>query len=229
MADPALAHLLQCEGTWFVGLDALNNDALGRINGQCPLSGPVVDFIRTQYGALTPLHPAQVSVVYPGYPRPRAGEGEGAFLYRQRRDAAHVDGILRVGPARRRQVREPHAWILGLPLTSASPDAAPLVVWEGSHDIMRRALSATLADHHPKNWKNVDITESYQAARREVFETCPRVSICTQPGEAVLLHRLALHGIAPWGDGAQADEDGRMIAYFRPPMPGGVRAWLAQD
>jgi len=42
------------------------------------------------------------------------------------------------------------------------------------------------------------------------------------PGQAYLLHRLALHGVAPWADGAEASADGRMVAYFRPILPGGA-------
>ncbi len=36
--DPAMANWHQCEGTWFVGLEALPNDAQGRVNGSAPLS-----------------------------------------------------------------------------------------------------------------------------------------------------------------------------------------------
>ena len=42
-------------------------------------------------------------------------------------------------------------------------------------------------------------------------------------GEAYLVHRLALHGIAPWGAGATAGE--RMVIYFRPES-GDPAAWL---
>jgi hypothetical protein len=48
-----------------------------------------------------------------------------------------------------------------------------------------------------------------------VFEACPRVALTAKPGEAYVVHRLALHGCAPWQGGAQT-EDGRMIIYFRP-------------
>lgn len=72
----------------------------------------------------------------------------------------------------------------------------------------------------------MDVTEIYASARREVFETCPRVALPAAPGEAILLHRLTLHGVAPWAAGATADPMGRAIAYFRPEMPGGIAAWL---
>ena len=226
VADPDMARWRQCGGTWFVGLEALENDAEGRVGGSGPLPGAAAAFIRSVYGEMPELHRAQVSVVYPGYPRPREGEGAGAFRYRQRRDAAHVDGILAVGRERRRMVREPHAWILGLPLTETSADAAPLVVWEGSHVILQAALALALAGCEPGQEGQVDVTEAYTTARRRVFASCRRVELAVRPGEAVLLHRLALHGIAPWGAQATAGPDGRMMAYFRPPMPGGVASWL---
>lgn len=227
LRDPAFSHWHVCGGTWFVGLDALPNDAEGRVAGSGPLTGPAVDFIKDHLGGLPPLHRGQLSTVFPGYPRPREGEGEGAFRYRLRRDAAHLDGLKAAGPDRRRRIDEPHAFILGLPLSEAAPNAAPLVVWEGSHEILRAALSEALAPHDPADWPKVDVTEAYQAARKHIFETCPRVLLPARPGEAVLVHRLLLHGVAPWSEeGASAPDEGRMIAYFRPLMPGGLAEWL---
>ena len=98
---------------------------------------------------LDDLHKGQVSVVYPGYPRPKEGESEAAFDYRRDRDAAHLDGLLPVGTPRQRMIREPHAYILGLPVTKADPGAAPLVVWDGSHRMMREAMNGALAPHDP--------------------------------------------------------------------------------
>ncbi len=224
-ADPDLrARWLDCDGTWFVGVDALPNTPDGAI-ADTPLAGKVIDHLRP----LPPLHPAQLSVTYPGYPRPRRGEGEAAFRYRLRRDAAHVDGITRHGPDRRRCVTEPHAFILGLPLTLCDPGASPLVVWEGSHGIMREALAARFAGVPEAERSEADVTETYQAARRRCFETCRRVEIMARPGEAILLHRLLLHGVAPWRDGAKAPPEGRMIAYFRPQLPGGISEWLSSE
>ena len=220
VVDPELAEWLQCEGTWFVGVDALANDASGAVNGSGPLAGAAVDFIRAHLGEWPDLHRAQLSVMYPGYPRPREGEGEGAFRYRLKRDAAHVDGLLPEGPERRRLLREPHAWILGLPLNRAAPEASPLVVWEGSHHVMGAAFRAAFAT----GGSGVDLTDTYQAARREVFETGTRREIAMQPGEAVLLHRHLLHGVAPWN--APDKGEGRMIAYFRPEMAN-IEGWFA--
>ena len=224
--DPALRTAwLDCGGTWFVGVDALPNDAQGAVAGSDPLPGPGIALARALYGSL-PLHPAQVSVTWPGYPRPRRGEGAAAFRYRLRRDAAHVDGLLPVGAARRRMLRERHAFILGLPLTDCDPGASPLVVWDGSPRLIRDALTRVLADHPAAAWPDIDLTEAYQTARREVFAACRRIELPAWPGEATLLHRHALHGVAPWAEAASAPPEGRMIAYFRPQFARGTRAWL---
>ena len=79
VADPKNANWPQCEGTWFVGIDVLPDDAQGRI--WAPLQGAAVDFIRHHIGPIPPLHAGQLSVVYPGYPKPHAGETETAFRY----------------------------------------------------------------------------------------------------------------------------------------------------
>ena len=226
LRDPNLSHWYQCEGTWFVGLDALDNDPQGRVAGSAPLSGRAVDFVTQHCGGWPPLHKAQVSGVFPGYPHPREGESDAGFRYRLKRDAAHVDGIIGKGDPKRRYVEEPHAFILGLPLTDADAFAAPLVVWEGSHKIMRAALNNAFEAAGSTALSEFDVTDAYQAARRQVFETCPRVTLHGAPGSAILVHRLALHGVAPWIKGAQSDPEGRLIAYFRPPMTGGVRNWI---
>lgn len=47
------------------------------------------------------------------------------------------------------------------------------------------------------------------------------------PGAAILVHRMALRGVASWAEGAIAPPEGRMIAYFRPEFPDTARAdWL---
>ncbi len=225
VVDPANSRWLDCEGTWFVGVDALDNDIEGRVGQSGPLIGKALDFLTDRYGKLS-LHRAQVSVVYPGYPRPRTGEGEASARYRAKRDAAHVDGLKPSGPERRRKVDEPHAWILGVPLSEATRDAAPLVLWEGSHKILQRAFAQALSGHSQDELSQIDVTDAYRAARREVFETCPRIELPARPGEAYVLHRHCLHGVAPWAEGASAGADGRMIAYLRPIMAGGVAEWV---
>ncbi len=224
--DPAhRAEWMQCGGTWFVGVDTLPNDPCGAVGGSGPLIGPAYAEARALYGDL-PLHRAQVSVVFPGYPRPRDGESEDAFGYRLRRDAAHVDGLLAVGPARVRMLKERHAYILGVPLNGADAGASPLTVWDGSHEVMRAAFASALDGVAPEAWGEVDLTQVYKAARRDVFAHCARIELPARPGEATLIHRLALHGVAPWADGAAASPDGRMIAYFRPEFRGQGPEWL---
>ncbi|MFC3614859.1 hypothetical protein ACFORG_13900 [Lutimaribacter marinistellae] len=224
LRDPAHAHWHDCEGTWFVGVDALPNDEAGRVGRGPALSGAAFEAAEALFGRL-PLHRAQVSVTRPGYPKPRRGESEAGFRYRSRRDAAHVDGLKPRGETRRRHLDEPHAWILGIPLTEADRDAAPLVVWEGSHRILGDALRDALTGYPAETLDEVDVTDAYQAARQVVFDSCARVELPARPGEAILLHRHLLHGVAPWQAGAGADPDGRMVAYFRPILPAGVEAW----
>ncbi len=163
-------------------------------------------------------------MTYPGYPRPREGETDAGFRYRLNRDAAHVDGVMGLGQPKRRFVQEPHQFILGLALSDASADAAPLVAWQGSHRIMQAAFAEALAG--ADNPADVDVTDAYVAARKTCFETCARVELPLPRAGAVLLHRMTLHGVAPWGKDATAVPEGRMIAYFRPEMPGGTAAWV---
>lgn len=223
VADPRNAHWLRCGGTWFAGVNILPNVAEGRVAGGPPLDGPAMDLLRALGLAGLPLDRAQVSVVHPGYPRPREGESDAAFRYRCDRDAAHVDGLLPIGPDRRRMAKEMHGYILGLPLAEADPDAAPLVVWEGSHRLVADAFRSALSGHPPEDWPAVDLTETYHAARRAIFETCRRVPVHARPGAASLIHPLSLHGVAPWAPGAEAGGDGRMVAYFRPQVS--VNMW----
>lgn len=205
--------------TWFAGVDVLDNDSQGRVAG-----GPVLTCAALQAAGPLPLHKGQVSVTYPGYPGRDPDETDAAHRFRKNRDAAHLDGLLPIGTARKRMIQEPHAWILGLPLTPMTRDNAPLVVWEGSHHLLRDALKMALDPYPPETWTNVDVTEAYQAARRACFETCKRVEITAKPGEAILLHRLILHGVAPW-TGPKAPP--RSVVYFRPIHPGGIPAWLS--
>jgi len=214
---------LQCEGTWFVGVDALPSMPDGSISG-VPLAGPALKRI----GPRSDLHPAQLSITYPGYPRPRRGESEAAFRYRRNRDAAHMDGLLAEGTPKRRFLRERHDWILGLPLAEASPGASPLVVWQGSHEILQRAMRGALADRPEADWAQIDITDFYHAARAQVFSSCRRVALFSRPGEAVLLNPFLLHGVAPWQPLATASRQGRMVAYLRPESRQTGPVWIRQ-
>lgn len=201
--------------TWFVGVDALPNLPDGSVCG-VPLGGAWREFV----DAPTAWHCAQLSVVFPGYPQQDADESDAAHRFRRNRDAAHVDGLLPEGADKRRHLREPHSFILGLPLNDVA--ASPLVVWNGSHLVMRAAFQQAYRGIKPADWGDVDVTDIYQAARRHILETCIRVEVAAAPGQAILLDRHVLHGVAPWAEGMPGDM--RMIAYFRPQTD--VAAWL---
>lgn len=206
-------------GTWFVVVDARDNDPRGGISG--------VGFPWHALGLPPePLHRAQLSTLRPGYPARDPDETEAAHRFRRERDAAHLDGLLPEGADRRRHLREPHGWILGLPLTDCDPGAAPLVVWPGSHRIILAAFRKALQGAPDPG--AVDLTAVYQAARRQVLDSCTRLELPGRVGEAVLMHRALIHGVAPWQAGAKAPPEGRIVAYFRPLLPS-VAAWLAAD
>ena len=228
VADPANVQWMRYQQTWFAGVNVLPNDEAGAVPGGPPLSGAAVDFIHRNLGIeIITWDRAQVSVCYPGYPKPMAGETDGQHRFRRDRDAAHVDGLLGLGQPKRRFLKEPHQFILGVPMVEASPGASPFVIWEGSHEIMQDAFTRAFAGHPPASWPDVDITDAYIDARRRCFETCRRVEIHARPGQAYIAHRLSLHGVAPWADDATAGPDGRMICYFRPAMAD-LKGWLRQ-
>lgn len=206
-------------GTWFPGVDVLPNDRAGSIAG-VPLAGAGPAAAREIFGEDLSWHRAQVSACRPGYPGRDRGESDAAHQYRRDRAAAHVDGLLAIGPERRRMIREPHAFLMGLPLAGSGP--SPLVLWEGSHHILREAFAAVLRNHPTAGWRDVDLTETYTKTRRRCFETCRRVVLSSEPGTAYLMHRLTLHGVAPWS-GPQRDP--RVVAYLRPEVTR-IEDWL---
>lgn len=224
--DRQHAQWLRCGGTWFAGVNVLPNRANSSLPDGPVISGEAIDFIHTilkipQFD----WDKAQVSICYPGYPQPMPSESEAAFRFRRDRDAAHVDGFLPEGPQRRRHLREYHGFILGIPMVKHSKQASPLVVWEGSHELVRSAMKSRFNKLAPSQWGEEDITEAYHAVREQIFKQCRRLVLSAEPGEAYLVHRLALHGISPWLAGAEASADGRMICYFRPEI-GGAETWL---
>jgi hypothetical protein len=227
LKDPLHGKWYRYGGTWFAGVNVLPNDETGGLPGGPALAGPPVDFIRHNFPvAAKALDRGQLSVCFPGYPRPMADETAATFAYRVKRDGAHVDGLHREGSARRRFLRESHAFIWGIPLVDVAVTMSPLVVWEGSHLVIRQALEHVLAGVAPAVWPEIDLTEAYHAARRQVFATCRRVEITTRLGQSYLVHRLALHGMAPWAGEDAVDELGRAIVYFRPLMPQ-LSEWLS--
>jgi hypothetical protein len=216
---------LRHRGTWFVGVDALPNGPDGAVAGGAPLGGQALAAAHDVAGPLA-LHPAQVSVTYPGYPAQDPDESDAAHRFRRGRDAAHLDGLLPIGAEKRRYLREMHGFILGIAVTQACARAAPLVVWEGSHHLIRAAFAAAFDGLAAEHWHEVDTTEIYQSVRREVFAICPRREVPLAPGQCVLVHRHAIHGVAPWSKGATAAPEGRVIVYFRPEVKR-VEDWLA--
>lgn len=221
--DPAHAGWWRHGATWFAGVNLLPNGADGAVGG-VPLAGPAFDWLAGQGRLPARWDKAQISVVRPGYPRQDPGEADAAHRFRRRRDAAHLDGLLPVGPDRRRMMREHHAFILGLPLTEAGEGASPLVFWEGSHEIIAAMLRAALGPHPQADWGAIDLTDIYAETRKRIFDTCRRRTIRVKPGGAYFLHRFTVHGISPWEDGAEAAPEGRVIAYFRP--ENNMKSWL---
>ncbi|MEM0922128.1 MAG: hypothetical protein AAGI13_03735 [Pseudomonadota bacterium] len=226
LSDPnERAAWLRCGGTWYAGVNAFPNEPDGSVPWRVPpLQGRAYRAAcrLVERDSLT-LDRAQISIMLPGYPQPDDSESEANFRFRLNRDAAHVDGVLRT-EKRRRYLGEFHGFVLGIPLTETPPDASPMVVWEGSHEIVRAAFRLRLRDVAPDDWEAEDVTEFYAETRREIFQRCPRVPVHAKPGEAYLVHRLALHGVAPWGVGGGWAP--RIIAYFRPdPFPGASPGW----
>jgi hypothetical protein len=217
LADPQNEKSFLYGNTWFVGTSALPNNKLGAVNGGPALSGDVVDFIE-RYLRLPAFEwdRGQVSVCFPGYPKPIPGEPESTRHFRLKRDGAHIDGLLAEGAKRRRFIREHHAFVMGIPLVHVDREMSPFVIWEGSHKTIRRAFQNALFGIDAEDWHAVDVTDAYNAARREVFETCPRIEITARRGEAYVVHRLALHGVAPWYGEAGTHSRGRAVIYFRP-------------
>ena len=226
MRDPARADQWRCDGTWFAGVNVLMNDADGAMprHGLPALSGRAVDFVGEAlgFGELV-WDRAQISIVMPGYPRRGEEETEAAARYRRNRCAAHVDGLVRSMPERRRRIAETHGFLLGIPLDHARDGG--LVVWEGSHEVMRAAFREALRGVPGAEWRDRDVTDAYVAARRICFERCRTAVLAPGPGAAYVVHPLALHGVAPWASEAA---EPRTVAYFRPDTLGGdIARWLA--
>ena len=213
-ADPVAAKANLRHGeTWFVGVDALPNAVDGSVEG-VPLAGAWEPHLPLK----TALHRAQLSIIYPGYPKRDPEQSPANHRFRKERFAAHMDGLLPAGPEKRRFAREFHAYILGIQL--GTPTSAPLVHWPGSHVVLGHALRAAVGQSEVEN---VDLTDTYVAARKQVFDTIKPEEVNLRHGGAVLLHRFALHGTAPWDEGAAGSK--RIMAFFRPEFPN-AKTWL---
>ncbi len=189
--------------TWMVGLDAIPNLADGSLNG-VPLKGPWKNHVPAQL----PLHRAQLSVVFPGYPQQDNTQSAANHRFRVNRSAAHMDGLIPEGPNNQRYARELHAYILGIALNT-NPDS-PTVYWPGSHLILHKAIQEACRN---KPLQETNLTETYHTARKLIFDTCDCVPVPTIKGGSVLLHRFTLHGTAKWTSNNKAH---RAIAFFRP-------------
>ena len=225
--DPELRRRwLRSDGTWFVGVNVLGNGPDGAIpaRGVPPLPLRLRRFLAAGPAPVA-FDRGQVSILHPGYPRRGEGESEAAFRFRRHHYAAHVDGFARM-PGGRRHLSECHRFLLGIPLGAVAEGASPLLVWEGSQAVFRSELAAGLAAVPPARWREVDCTEAYLRARRRCLAGGRPVAVHARPGEAWLVHRLALHGIAPWT--AAAAVEPRAVVYFRPVMTGGglPERWL---
>ena len=217
LADPDMrAKWLRHGDTWFVGVDALPTDDAGAIDG-VPLRAPWDGMVPG-----LPLHPAQLSVIYSGYPKKGAQDTDKAHKYRLSRDAAHLDGLLAEGPQNRRYLREPHAYIAAVAINDCRQ--APLIVWPGSEEIMREAFTVAFAGMPSSMWSGIDVTEIYNDARAEVFECCERVEIPMTVGQSILLDRMTIHGTAPDTQN-KVPAAGRRLAFFRPQYAD-MRDWL---
>ena len=166
------ADWLRHGGTWFAGVNILANDAQGRVEQGLALGGAFVDCLTALHGPMS-LDRGQISVTYPGYPAFDGQESAAAHRYRVNRAAAHVDGLLAIGPERRRFVHEPHQYVLGIPLGKSNAEASPLVIWEGSHSLIRAAFKSVLDSLPVAQWGSVDLTEVYHKARKDCFEPLP--------------------------------------------------------
>jgi hypothetical protein len=205
----------------------LPNDSQGAVaeHGIPPLSGAAVDFVRGLSESIT-FDAAQISVVTHGYPAQGIEETEAAWRYRVKRCAAHVDGLERIMPERRRKLSETHGFLLGIPLSNATAEQGAFVVWDRSHTIMRDAFRARFKGIDQADWRSLDITDAYTDARKQVFETCTPIELAPGLGAAYVMHPLALHGVAPWRD---SEASPRAVAYFRPDTLGGDPVkWLEQ-
>ena len=211
---------LSCQGTWFVGVDALENDTDGAL-GEISLSGPFKSLMKR--AEARGLHAAQVSIIFEGYPKPRDQESESSFNFRLKRDAAHVDGLIADFPGGPRKLKEPHAYVLGIPLNQAPKGASPVVVWEGSHHLISKAFNRLFLNRDPEEWADLDVREIYMQTRKIIFEKCKRRVLHANLGESYMIHRLCLHGISPWDSEIKNFNEGRKIAYFRPKLQHLVR------
>jgi len=233
MAAPELQQWWRYQKTWFVGVNALPNDPLGRLTDDGPevaesLRQLLADYLHCPLASMA-FDQAQISACMPGYPQPNSQESDAAFAFRQQHFAAHLDGLRPMGEHRRRHLTEQHSFILGIPLTQHPPDAGPLMIWPGSHKLIQTWLQQQLQHTPPHQWQEIDLTDSYQALRWHILQHIKPQAIQVPSGGAYLLHRHAVHGQGVWPrTRLDPHQQGRIIAYFRPCLHS-PQDWLCAD
>lgn len=209
-------HWFRYQNTWFVGVNALPNDSYGRVLGGPPLQGAAANFIQQKLGRdISKLDQAQISAMYPGYPKPSETEPTASFNYRVKRDAAHVDGLLRESNGTARYAQEFHEYILAISMTHNDSGSSPFVVWQGSHNLFNAEFSRFFDGYSTDQIAKMDLSECYKSIRKTVFNTCKRVELPLKYGECVVAHRMLLHGTAPWQEDIN-DNQPRILCFFRP-------------
>ncbi|MDG2355629.1 MAG: hypothetical protein P8L82_06390 [Paracoccaceae bacterium] len=227
--------------TWFAGINFLDNGIGGDVDG-ISFSSVLWSQISGNFGVnIKYWDAAQVSICWQGYPGKDPSESEKSFKYRLKKYSSHVDGLIPIGPSKRRFAKEFHAFILGIPITNNRVDSAPLMIWEGSHKIFRNMFSKAFAGLSENEVSNLDVTEIYQKYRRKVFTTCPVKKVFSHNNQPYILDRHLLHGMGPWS--AAIDDSllqhrnnlfrinpmsGRIVIYFRPAYKNPLD-WITQN
>ena len=217
---------LRCGGTWFPGVNFLDNDPNGNVDGSTFPSDRTELLKRLEPSFSGFYDRAQISICYPSYPKKMADETISAFNYRTNRFAAHLDGLLPIGQSRRRFLIEHHAFIYGIPVNPSGEDSSPCVVWEGSHKLVQSEFKSFLISKNINSLEGQDVTEFYTSLRKKIFSSCKIKPVWVPLGHSYLIHRLTLHGILAWKGSGENTNMNRTIAYFRPHLIGGHETWL---
>lgn len=222
LVSPDNRHWYRYQNTWFVGVNVLNNRPDGSIGCGPELGGRAISFIE-QSLTNRPIHldRGQISVCFDGYPKKDISEPKTNHAYRLRRDAAHIDGVMKHDGDR--YLVEHHDYILGIAMNMVEAQASPFVVWQGSHRLMQTALCDYLSNYPKDKWRTTPISEVYSQTRKRILNECRRVELALKPGQALVAHRHLLHGTAPWK--AVNETEPRMLCFFRPESMT-VEQWL---
>ena len=206
------------QDTWFAGVNVLPNNELGAVAGQPPLPLPLLTTLADYcQAAVGELDLGQISALFPGYPQIDPQQSVAANQFRRRHYAAHLDGLVPLGPQRRRFLTEQHSFILGISLTSHPVNAAPLMIWPGSHKRIQAWLIANLSGLPTADWDQIDLTDGYQDIRKHILADTEPQALHLAKGEAYVMHRHLLHGMGHWPNSiADPHNQGRIIVYFRP-------------